>query len=349
VADPPKVSILIPVWNGRDQLKMVLSSLREQAFQDFDVTVIDNGSTDGTASYLTEEWPEVRVVPLPENVGFAAAANRGIERTTGEHIAFLNDDMEMDAEWVGELAAELDRDPGLGMVTSKVMYDHDRTLIYQAGHEYYTYGLCATRGANEVDAGQYDLRLPSAAGTGAGSMYRRAAIERAGGFDEDYFMYCEDVDLGLRVLLAGYRGLYLPEPVAYHVAGAKTGKTPEMPRRMLYRNQLITLVKDVPRSILWSALPKALMYLHHQYKAERANGSPEVALKAYGEFLRTLPRTLRKRRRVLARSEISTAELRSTMRVEYPFPTRFRRLAERWEASRERSDRSSAGATVGDQ
>ncbi len=323
----PKVSVVIPVWNGREHLGMVLGSLREQTSDDFDVTVVDNGSTDGTVAYLRDEWPEVRALPLPDNLGYAGGAVRGIEATSGEHVAFLNDDMELEPEWIERLTEELDRDPELGVVTSKVMFQHDRSLIYQAGYEYYVYGWCATRGVNETDEGQYDLRLPTVGGTGAGSIYRRAALERAGGFDGDYFMYCEEVDLGLRVLMAGYRGLYIPSPKAFHVAGAKTSRTPELPRRLLYRNQLVTLVKDVPWSILWRALPKALLYLHHQYSAERRNGSPGVALGAYAEFLRMLPATLRKRRGVMRRRAIPVSELRAMMRSDYPFPTRFRRLA----------------------
>ncbi len=329
---PPKASVLIPVWNGREHLPMILSSLERQTTSEFDITVVDNGSSDGTPTYLRAKWPSVRVVELRENIGYAGAANRGIDATAGEYVALLNDDMELEPDWIERLAAELDRDPSLGVVTSKVMFHNERTVIYQAGYEYYTYGWCATRGAGETDAGQYDARLPSIGGTGAGSIWRREAIERAGGLDADYFMYCEEVDLGLRVVMAGYHGLYVPEPLAYHVAGGKTAKTPEMPRRLLYRNQLVTLVKDVPAGILWAALPKILMYLRHQYRAERANGSPRVALGAYWEFLRMLPDTLRKRRRTLGRRVISDAELRQRMRSAYPFPTRFRALAERWES-----------------
>jgi GT2 family glycosyltransferase len=186
---------------------------------------------------------------------------------------------------------------------------------------------CATRGVHEPDEGQYDVRLPSVGGTGAGSIYRRAALEGAGGFDADYFMYCEEVDAGLRVLMAGYAGLYLPSPIAFHVAGAKTGGTPDLQRRLFYRNQLVTWVKDVPWSILWRAAPKALLYLHHQYAVERANGTPQVALRAYTEFLEMLPATLRKRRSVMRSRTISVPELRSMMRADYPFPTRFKRLA----------------------
>lgn len=103
----------------------------------------------------------MRAVSLPRNVGDAGAANRGVDAATGEYVAFLNDDMEVAPEWIERLAAELDRDPRLGVVTSKVMFDRDRALIYQAGYEFYTYGWCATRGVHEVDQGQYDVRLPS--------------------------------------------------------------------------------------------------------------------------------------------------------------------------------------------
>jgi hypothetical protein len=101
-----------------------------------------------------------------------------------------------------------------------------------------------------------------------------------------------------------------------------------MPRRMLYRNQLVTLVKDVPWSILWRALPKVILYVHYQYDVERKNGAPRVALGAYAEFTKMLPATLLKRRQVMRSRVISAGELRSMLRADYPFPTRWRRLAE---------------------
>jgi GT2 family glycosyltransferase len=304
---------------------MILSSLAGQGMRDFDVTVVDNGSTDDSVAYLRAEWPDVQVVELPENVGYASAANQGVAATTGEYIAFLNDDMELEPEWLERLCDELDQDLGLGVVTSKVLFHGDRETIYQAGYEYYTYGWCATRGAGETDEGQHDRALPTIGGTGAGSIWRREAIEIAGGFDGDFFLYCEEVDLGLRILLAGYRGLYVPAPVAFHVAGAKTGKTPEMPRRLFYRNQLVTQLKNVPAPILLRALPKTILFLHQQYRSERIGGTPRVALGAYLEFLKRLPRTLRERRRVLKNRRISNEELRSALRSDYPFPTRWRR------------------------
>jgi N-acetylglucosaminyl-diphospho-decaprenol L-rhamnosyltransferase len=324
VPKPPKVSVIIPVWNGVEYLSMALSSLEKQTTRDFDVWVVDNGSTDGTVAYLEGDWPDVNVLALPENMGFATAGNRGVEASEGEHVAFVNDDMEFEPDWIERLAEELDRDPSLGIVTSKVLFHDDRSVIYQAGHEYYGYGWCATRGANETDDGQYEERLPTVAGTGAGSMWRRTAFEAVGGFDEEFFMYCEDVDLGLRVMLAGYRGLYVPKPVAYHVGGGKTGKTPEMPRRNFYRNQLVTQVKNIPMPILLRSLPKTILFLHQQYRSERNGGTPRVAVDAYVEFVRRLPRTLRQRRQVLRNRRISTDEFRALLRSDYPFPTESR-------------------------
>jgi GT2 family glycosyltransferase len=324
VPDASKISVVIPSWNGRECLPMILSSLEGQTSSDFDVTVVDNASSDGSVGYVHDEWPRVRVVALAENVGYASAANQGIAATQGAYVALFNDDMEIEASWLERMADELDADPGLGVVTSKILFHGDRNTIYQAGFEYYTYGWCATRGAGETDEGQYDQRLPTIGGTGAASVWRREAIERSGGFDADYFMYCEEVDLGLRILLAGYRGLCVPEPVGYHVVGVKTANTPAVPRRLFYRNQLHTQFKNLPAPLLLRSLPKSVLFLQQQYRSERNGGTPRVARDAYLEFLKRLPRTLRQRRQVMKQRRISNGELRARLRADFPFPTESR-------------------------
>src|SRR5262245_54425458 len=119
---------------------MVLSTLGEQAFRDFDVTVVDNGSSDASVEHLAERWPEVRVVALPENAGFSAAINRGLEASAGEYVALLNTDLELSPDWLEKLVAELDRDPRLGFVTGKVMRHGERDVIEQVGLDLYTCG-----------------------------------------------------------------------------------------------------------------------------------------------------------------------------------------------------------------
>ena len=331
-ASEPKVSIVIPNRNGmtpRDgltYLDMVLPSLREQSFRDFDVTVVDNGSTDESVAYLAREWPEVRVVELTENTGFPAAVNRGIEASGGEYVALLNNDVELSADWLEKLVAELDGDPGLGFVTGKVMRFTERDVIEQAGHDFYTCGRFVPRGRDERDAGQYDERAPTAIVTAAAAMYRRAAVERVGGLDEDYFLYVEDADLSLRMMLAGYRGLYVPEPRAFHVEGGTVGPEPNMPRFFLMRNTLTTLVKDLPASILLGSLPKILLYHWGQLLHGRREGFGRTVWQAYLAFLRDIPGTLRKRRRVQGDRRMPVAEFRALVRTEYPFPTRVGRL-----------------------
>jgi hypothetical protein len=310
---------------GLTYLELILPSLREQTFRDFDITVVDNGSTDGSVAYLKEHWPDVRVVELGENTGFPAAVNAGIEASGGEYIALLNNDIELSADWIEGLVAELDRDPELGFVTGKILRFAERDVVEQAGHDFYTCGLFAPRGLDEKDTGQYDEPAPTAIVSAAAAMYRRAAVERVGSFDEDYFLYCEDADLCLRMLLGGNRGLYVPAPEAYHVRGGTTDRNSAMTSFFLFRNGLITQLKDMPASVLIPSLPKILLYQYTLYRGARDGGIAATFWRAYGSFLRMLGTTLRKRRRVQSTRSTPVPAFRSLLRSEYPLPTRFSR------------------------
>jgi GT2 family glycosyltransferase len=306
--------------DGRVYLEMVLTSLGQQAFRDFDVTVVDNGSTDGSVEYLAQRWPDVRVIALAENRGFAAAVNRGIGASAGEYVALLNSDVELAEDWLSVLVAELDRDPGLGFVTGKVMRHSEPGMLEQAGQEMYTCGRFWPRGLDERDVGQYDERRDVAIVTAAAALYRRAALEGAGGFDEDYFLYVEDADVCLRMLLDGYRGRYVPETSAFHVRGGTVARGSETTRFYLARNTLITLLKDLPASLLLRSLPKLVLYQLHLLREARADGFSRTVLRAYGAFLRRLPATVRKRRRIQRERAISPAAMGSALISEYPLP-----------------------------
>jgi GT2 family glycosyltransferase len=324
--------VVIPNHNGvtpRDgltYLEMILPTLREQSFRDFDVTVVDDGSTDDSVPYLEENWPEVRVVALAGNSGFPKTVNTGIEATSGEYIALLNNDIELSPDWLEQLVGKLDREPGLGFVTGKIVRYQERTVIEQAGQDLYSCGMFAPRGLDAEDVGQFDEPRQITIATAAASIYRREAVVRANGFDEDYFLYCEDADLCLRMVLQGYGGLYLPDPVAHHVRGGTTGQESDRTRFYVLRNTLITLVKDFPGPILWRALPKIVAYQAHQWRVARKGGFTRTLLRAYASFLRTIPETLRKRRRVQRRRVLTAPGFESLLLTEYPVATRFRRL-----------------------
>jgi len=328
----PRVSVVIPNRNGVGTadggryLDMVLTTLEGQSFRDFDVTVVDNGSTDGSIEYLEREWPEVQVVAMGENAGFPAAVNRGIGSTGGAYVALLNNDLELSQNWLSELVEELDRHPDVGFATGKVMRHDRRNVLEQVGLDLYTCGRFEPRGIDEIDEGQYDERREIAMATGAAVVYRREAVDRVGGFDADYFLYCEDADLCLRMLLAGFRGVYLPGPEAYHVRGGTTSTTSELTRFYSARNAWITLLKDLPASTLWRSAPKIVAYKLHLFRESVRMGFARTMLRAYGSFLRSVPATLRKRRRISRTRVLPAAELEAQLHTEYPISTRFGRL-----------------------
>jgi GT2 family glycosyltransferase len=331
-ASDPRVSIVIPNRNGatpRDGLTfldMVRDTLAGQTFRDFEVIVVDNGSTDDSVVHLREQWPDAGVVGLDENLGFSAAVNRGIAAGRGPYVALLNTDIELSPDWLELLVAELDRDPKLGFVTGKVMRHDDRGVIEQVGQDFFTCGRFEPRGLDERDEGQYDERRATPVVTAAAALYRREALDRSGGFDEDYFLYCEDGDVCLRMLLRGYRGLYVPEPRAFHVRGGTVGAGTDLPRFYLVRNGLISLLKDVPASVLLRSSPKIALYHWGQLLAGWREGYARRVLRGYASFLGMVPATLRKRRSVQRDRETAPAAFASQVRTEFPFPSRLGRL-----------------------
>src|SRR5262249_49318541 len=179
---------------------------------------------------------------------------------------------------------------------------------------------------DERDEGQYDERRATPVVTAAAALYRRAALERAGGFDEDYFLYCEDGDVCLRMLLGGYTGLYVPEPKAFHVRGGTVGPSTELPRFYLVRNGLVTLLKDLPASVLIRSLPKIALYNWGALMAGRREGYARRVIQAYSSFIRMIPATLRKRRAVQRARAIDPGAFAAEVSTEYPFPSRVGRL-----------------------
>jgi GT2 family glycosyltransferase len=333
VATPePKVSIVIPNRDGatpREQgvyLDLVRDTLAEQSLRDFEVIVVDNGSTDDSVEHVRENWPEAKVVELGENRGFSAAVNAGVAAGRGPLVALLNTDIELSPDWLELLVGGFESDPRLGFATGKVMRYDDRDVIEQAGHDFFTCGRFEPRGLDRRDEGQYDQREPTAVVTAAAAMYRREALEAAGGFDEDYFLYCEDGDACLRMLLRGYSGLYVPEPKAFHIRGGTVGASSDLPRFFLVRNALITLLKDLPASVLLRSLPQIALYHWGQLSTARREGYARRVLQAYAAFLRMVPATLRKRRAVKRGRQIAPAEFAALVRTDYPFPTRLGRF-----------------------
>lgn len=325
----PLVSVVIPSLDGRHHLEMVLPSLEGQSYGDFDVTVVDNGSSDDSLAYLASGWPRLRVVALPKNLGFAGAVNRGIAATNGRYVALLNNDMECDHRWLENLARELDRDPRLGFATSKILRHGDRGIVDCAWIDYYTYGRLGAAGSGLPDDGSYELPRPTTSACGGAAIFRRVALDEVGGFDEDFGFYWEDIDACLRMVWAGWRGSYVPAAIAYHIGRATAGQDSDFTRFHMARNQIVTLLKNAPAGTLWRNLLEIALFQIHQYKLARTGGFTKIVRKVYRSSLRALPATLRKRRETMQRRTIRPSEFESMLRNDYEIETMFRPLLER--------------------
>lgn len=242
-----KVSVWVIVanWNGRHHLARCLPSFRAQTYRDFRVIVVDNGSNDGSVAWLAREYPDVRVLQNPRNLGFAVANNQAIRATESLYVVTLNNDTRATKTWLAELVAAVESDEAVGMVASQMLLAHAPEVIDSAGIEVDWSGTAWQRRRGEpADEG---VAPQEVFGPCAGAaLYRRAMLDEIGLLDEDFVSYYEDVDLAWRARNAGWRCLYAPGARVYHVHSATGGQDPARKRYLIGRNKVWTLVKNYP-------------------------------------------------------------------------------------------------------
>lgn len=312
---PPRVTVVVPNWNGEKFLALCLGSLREQTFRDFETLLVDNGSTDGSVDLAHRDFPEVKVIATGENRGFSAAVNLGIEASEAEFVVLLNNDTEQDPGWLEALVREADDHPEAGLLASKLVDFHDRRYLDGAGDALRLGGLPYRLGHGERDRGRFDTPGYVFGACGAAALYRREMLDEVGLFDEDFFAYCEDGDLSFRAQLAGYKCFYVPDAVVYHIGSASTGgKRSVTATRLGTRNSLSLLVKNLPLS----AAPHVLPFFFFGQLARLLSASLTGVRRAHLEGLvgawRQLPLMLKKRRRIQANKKVSDAHVRRLLR-----------------------------------
>lgn len=213
-----EITVVIPTWNRRDLVGRCLLSLESQSSPCV-IKVVDNGSTDDTVSFVEERFPTVEVIRLPENRGFSAAVNLGIRQAQTPYVALLNNDAEADSEWVQVGLRAFQTYPQFSFFASRMIQFHDRSRLDSAGDCYTRSGLPLKRGYGDPIS-QYD-EMKEVLGASAGAaFYRREIFEEIGYFDEFFRIYLEDVDFSLRAQQRGFRCLYLPEAIVYHIEAA---------------------------------------------------------------------------------------------------------------------------------
>ncbi len=328
----PEVSVIVVNWNRRELLHRCLESLRGQTFRDFELIVVDNGSSDGSAEYVEREYaagghPETRLIRNGRNLGFCAANNQGIRAARGRFVALLNNDAEAEPNWLEALLRCFEGRPEVGMGASKILVYADPKRIDKAGHLIYPDGQNRGRGSGERDEGQYDCVEEVLWPDGCAAMYRKEMLDRIGGFDEDFFAYGDDAELGLRARIAGWSCLYTPEAVVRHHRGTTLGVASSRRLELIERNRVLLAAKLFPWSLLWLNGPYFLARLTAgAMAAARGRGEigkfPTWAAKVRAAMalvkgdlaaLRLLPRMLRKRRQIAAIRRLSPKQVRQLL------------------------------------
>ncbi|HOJ42500.1 MAG TPA: glycosyltransferase family 2 protein [Syntrophorhabdaceae bacterium] len=254
------VTIVIPNMNGEGLLPVPLESLKKQTFKDFEIIVVDNCSSDGSLNLIKREYPYVKIIPLDKNYGFAYAVNRGIEASSSLFVSLLNNDIELDSNWLWYLYEALIKHPEAGSCGPKLMRYWERERINVLGIRLNRDGGVEIVGAGEVDRGQYE-EMKYVFGVNAGaSLYRKKMFEDIGMFDETFFASFEDVDLSFRAQLAGYKALYVPKAIAYHMVGATIKRKRYMATYLNNRNSTMFFWKDMPKELI----KKHLFYIFYR-------------------------------------------------------------------------------------
>ncbi len=262
------VSIVIPNWNGLRWLPGCLESIARQDLAPEQVIIVDNGSSDGSLEYLRQQHPDVKVISLGVNTGFACAVNHGLRAAHGELVALVNTDVRLDPDWLRRMAAVLRADPAAAAVACKMLDLHDRTRVYDTGDVLRRDGACDQRGRFHRDEGQWDEPGEVFGACAGAALYRRSALRSIGDFDERYFAYLEDVDVSLRLRLAGWRCRYEPV-VALHAGEGSSHQLAGAHHYLVQRNTLLLLAKAFPLRWLPLVAYRQLSWLREAVRERR--------------------------------------------------------------------------------
>ena len=241
-----EVSVVIPNFNGIAFLDSVLASLEGQTLSNFEVILVDNGSTDGSCSFVTANYPWVHLIELSENFGFCGAVNAGIRAAKAPYVLLLNNDTEVKEDFVEEMLAAIRRHKNAFSCGTRMVQYHDRDRLDDVGNYYCALGWSFARGrGKDIHAYETEDKIFSACAGAA--IYRKKIIEKIGYFDEEHFAYLEDTDIGYRARIYGYENWYAPKAIVYHVGSGTSGsRYNQFKTRYSSRNNIYLIYKNMP-------------------------------------------------------------------------------------------------------
>lgn len=306
-----RLTLIVINWNSRDLLSHCLEKLKSQTFQDFRLLVIDNASDYAVTSSVLSPYANVSLVQNQFNLGFGAANNQVLELLEdSEWVVLLNPDAFPETDWLQRLVEEAENSPDYSMFSSRQLMEANHRFLDGDGDAYHISGLVWRQGhgkrKDEVACESREIFSPCA----AAALYRREALVSIGGFDQDFFCYVEDVDLGFRLRLMGHRCLLVPDAVVCHIGSATSGgQDSDFAIYHGHRNLVWAYVKNMPSWLFWVCLPLhlAMNLLAVCVFAWRGKGA--VILRAKRDAIKGLPKMWRKRRDIQAKRVATVGEI----------------------------------------
>lgn len=257
-----ETSIIIVNYNGKKYTEKCISSVLKTKNKNIEIIIIDNGSTDNSANYLQKKFGnKIAINKLTKNFGPAMARNIGIKKSRGEYLAFLDNDTQVDKNFLKQPLKEFKKDKKVGIIQSKLLLFKNKKQIDYVG-EYMGFNgfLIQSAKTGEIDKGQYNKKTFILAAKSAAMFLRKKILKKTGNFDKDYFIYMEETDLGIRSWLCGFKNIYCPESVVYHQLGTSSiilGKNKNNFNSKFHgsKNYICTLIKNFEIKTLLIILP----------------------------------------------------------------------------------------------
>jgi GT2 family glycosyltransferase len=261
----PRVAVVILAWNGKNYLEKFLPSVVASTYANLEIYVADNNSTDGTADYIRQHWPKLKLICLERNEGFAAGYNRALAQVKADYYVLLNQDVETVPAWIEPVIALMEKDSLIAAAQPKLMdYRQKEKFEYAGGAggfiDRWGYSFCRGRlfETTETDTGQYNDTLEIFWATGAAMFIRAGLFKKFGGFDGDFFAHMEEIDLCWRLKNAGYKIFCACDSTAYHVGGGSLPMGNPKKTFLNFRNNLILILKNMAAGELCWRFPLRL-------------------------------------------------------------------------------------------
>lgn len=246
-----KSTVVIPNYNGIKYIEACLNSLYTGSVQDFDLIVVDNASSDGSYELIRDQFPKATLIRNEKNEGFSVAVNQGIEQSKTPYVILLNNDTEVAHDFIKELETVMDADESVFSASAKMIALHDQTKIDDAGDFYCALGWAFALGKGKQPQ-QFGKNYDIFAACAGAAIYRRSCFEKVGLFDSNHFAYFEDIDIGYRANLYGYRNCFAAKSIVYHAGSATSGsRYNTFKTKLASRNSIYLVYKNMP---LWQIL-----------------------------------------------------------------------------------------------